>query len=389
MTPEESITAISAGEDSHRQFKQDITNADALAAEMAAFANSEGGTIFIGVADDGTVPGLTLKDVGRLNQLISNSASYHVKSPLNVRTENVRMEKDRIVIVLTVPKGIDKPYFDKNGVIWIKTGADKRRVNTKEELCRLFQSADQFHADELPTKAGTDRIDRLRLRMFLEKKYGIQYPESDDDLLRILQNMNLATDSGKLNLAGVLLFAENPEWIKPEFIVKGVCYPGNDVHISSYHDMEDFSGTLPEIFEKALSFIMRNLHKIQAGRGINAPGIPEVPEIVFEELLVNALIHRDYFISAPVRIFIFDNRIEIISPGNLPKNLTVAKIKTGNSNIRNPVLTSFAAKGLLPYRGLGSGIKRAVEEWPDIDFTDDREGGLFKVIIHRKYSRER
>jgi len=344
---------------------------------------------FIGVADDGTVPGLTLKDVGRLNQLISNSASQHVKSPLNVRTENVRMEKDRIVIVLTVPKGIDKPYFDKNGVIWLKTGADKRRVNTKEELCRLFQSADQFHADELPTKAGTDRIDRLRLRMFLEKKYGIQYPESDDDLLRILQNMNLATDSGKLNLAGVLLFTENPEWIKPEFIVKGVYYPGNDVHISSYHDMEDFSGTLPEIFEKALSFIMRNLHKVQAGRGINTPGIPEVPEIVFEELLVNALIHRDYFISAPVRIFIFDKRIEIISPGNLPGNLTVAKIKTGNSNIRNPVLTSFAAKGLLPYRGLGSGIKRAVEEWPDIDFTDDRENSLFKVIIHRKYSRER
>lgn len=388
MTPEELITAISAGEDSQKQFKQDITNADALAAEMAAFANGEGGTIFIGVADDGTVPGLTLKDVGRLNQLISNSASQHVKSPLNVRTENVCMEKNRIVIVLTVPKGIDKPYFDKNGVIWLKTGADKRRVNTKEELCRLFQSADQFHADELPTKAGTDRIDRLRLRMFLEKKYDIPYPESDDELLRILQNMNLATDSGKLNLAGVLLFAENPEWIKPEFIVKGVCYPGNDLHISSYHDMEDFSGTLPEIFEKALSFIMRNLHKIQAGRGINAPGIPEVPEIVFEELLVNALIHRDYFISAPVRIFIFDNRIEIISPGNLPGNLTVAKIKTGNSNIRNPVLTSFAAKGLLPYRGPGSGIKRAVEEWPDIDFTDDRENSLFKVIIHRKYSRE-
>ncbi|EHQ34440.1 RNA-binding domain-containing protein [Methanoplanus limicola] len=388
MTPEELITAISAGEDIQKQFKQDITNADALAAEMAAFANSEGGTIFLGVADDGTVPGLTLKDVGRLNQLISNSASQHVKSPLNVRTENVCMEKNRIVIVLTVPKGIDKPYFDKNGVIWLKTGADKRRVNTKEELCRLFQSADQFHADELPTKAGTDRIDRLRLRMFLEKKYDIPYPESDDELLRILQNMNLATDSGKLNLAGVLLFAENPEWIKPEFIVKGVCYPGNDLHISSYHDMEDFSGTLPEIFEKALSFIMRNLHKIQAGRGINTPGIPEVPEIVFEELLVNALIHRDYFISAPVRIFIFDNRIEIISPGNLPGNLTVAKIKTGNSNIRNPVLTSFAAKGLLPYRGLGSGIKRAVEEWPDIDFTDDRENSLFKVIIHRKYSRE-
>jgi len=82
-------------------------------------------------------------------------------------------------------------------------------------------------------------------------------------------------------------------------------------------------------------------------------------------------------------IFIFDNRIEIISPGTLPNNLTVEKIRNGNSNIRNPVLVSFIAKGLLPYRGLGSGIKRALEDWPDIDFIDDREGGLFTATIHR------
>jgi ATP-dependent DNA helicase RecG len=79
---------------------------------------------------------------------------------------------------------------------------------------------------------------------------------------------------------------------------------------------------------------MRNLHKIQAGRGVNAPGTPEIPQTVFEELLVNALVHRDYLISAPVRIFIFDDRIEIISPGSLPDNLTVEKIKNGNSRQR-------------------------------------------------------
>lgn len=133
-----------------------------------------------------------------------------------------------------------------------------------------------------------------------------------------------------------------------------------------------------------MAFIMRNLHKIQAGRGVNAPGKPEIPEGVFEELLVNALMHRDYLISSPIRIFVYGNRIEIISPGTLPNNLTVEKIRNGNSNIRNPVLVSFIAKGLLPYRGLGSGIKRALEDWPDIDFIDDREGGLFTATIHRK-----
>ena len=105
---------------------------------------------------------------------------------------------------------------------------------------------------------------------------------------------------------------------------------------------------------------------------------------VFEELLVNALAHRDYLVSAPIRLFIFDNRIEIISPGHLPNNLTVAKIRTGNSNIRNPILVSYIAKGLLPYRGLGSGIKRALENWPEIDFSDDRDGCLFTATVHRK-----
>jgi len=129
---------------------------------------------------------------------------------------------------------------------------------------------------------------------------------------------------------------------------------------------------------------MRNLHKVRADQGVNAPGTPEIPMVVFEELLVNALAHRDYLISAPVRLFIFDNRVEIISPGHLPNNLTVEKIRTGNSNIRNPILVSYIAKGLLPYRGLGSGIKRAMENWHDIDFTDDRDGGLFTATIHRR-----
>ena len=374
---------LAHGEDSQTQFKADVRNPDSLAAEMAAFANSDGGVIYIGVADDGSLPGLSRKDVSRINQLISNAASQHVRSPLLVQTKNVVVGEERIVIVLIVPKGIDKPYFDRNGVIWLKTGSDKRRVNSKEELRRLFQSVDLLHGDEIPTKAGIDRIDRLRFRDFLRDIYKIDLPESPDELLKLLQNMNLACEDGFLNLAGVLLFSENPEWIKPEFMVKAVSYPDNDISVSKYLDSEDFSGPLKKIYNEALAFIMRNLKKIQAGQSINAPGMPEIPQIVFEELLVNALIHRDYFISAVIRIFIFEDRIEIISPGHLPNNLTIEKITTGNSNIRNPILASFVAKKLLPYRGLGSGIRRSLEEWPDIDFVDDRDGCIFKVIVYR------
>jgi ATP-dependent DNA helicase RecG len=374
---------IDLGEDSTRQFKVDVRNAESLAAEMVAFFNSEGGAIYIGVAEDGTMPGLATHDVARINQLISNAASQLVRSPLTVLTENVALENGRIVIVLRVPKGVDKPYFDKNGVIWLKTGADKRRVNSKEELRRLFQMSDQFHVDELPTKAGIDKLDKIRLRDFLRDFYKQPLPEDSAELTRVLQNMNLATDDGCLNLAGVLMFAERPEWIKPQFVVKAIRYPGNKIHVSEYVDSEDFAGPLPKIFNDALAFVMRNLHKTQSGRGVNAPGQPEIPESVFEELLVNALVHRDYLVSAPIRMFIFDDRIEIISPGHLPNNLTVEKIRTGNSNIRNPILVSFVAKGLLPYHGLGSGIKRALSSWPDIEFSDDRDGCLFTATVYR------
>ena len=80
------------------------------------------------------------------------------------------------------------------------------------------------------------------------------------------------------------------------------------------------------------------------------------------------------------------NRIEIISPGHLPNNLTTDKIKTGNANLRNPILASFVAKGLLPYHGLGTGIRRALDAWPDIEFRDDREGNLFTAVVQRHTS---
>jgi len=127
---------------------------------------------------------------------------------------------------------------------------------------------------------------------------------------------------------------------------------------------------------------MINIRHEQAGQSVNSLGIPIIPKVVFEELVANSLIHRDYFISTPIRIFIFSNRIEIISPGHLPNNLTIQNIKSGNSNIRNPVLASFATK-LLPYRGLGNGIRRAIKAYSDIDFIDDRESNLFKVIIKK------
>jgi len=284
------LTAL--GEDSGRQFKEDVRNADSLAAEMVALSNSVGGVILIGLKDGGMPVGVSPADVRRVNRLISNAATQGMRGPIAPRTENVHVGKDRIVVVLTIPEGLDKPYFDRQGVIWVKAGPDKRRVQSKEELQRLFQAIGLVYADEVPTQAGIERVSRGRLREFVPEVFGGELPDDGDELARLLENMNLARD-GKLNLAGLLLFAERPQSVRPAFVVKAVRYPGSDIASDTYLDMEDFEGTLSAQFEGALAFILRNLPKVQPkGSSVNSPGKLPIPRIVFEELLVNALIHR-------------------------------------------------------------------------------------------------
>jgi ATP-dependent DNA helicase RecG len=372
---------IAKGEDSKRQFKEDVRNIDSLAAEIVAFSNSRGGIIFIGVSNKGALTGLSSDDIDRINQLISNAANQHVRSPVTVHTENIATSADRVVIALTIPEGIDKPYFDHHGVIWLKSGADKRRVNSKEELRRLFQDVDLLHADEVPTRAGVEILNIKLFSDFFQKVYRESLPESHLERTQLLENMNLV-NGNRLNLAGLLLFGNKPQVYKPEFVVKAVYFAGIKI-TDSYIDSEDFEGPLSEVFQNSLAFIMRNLRKVQKHKGVNTVGEPEIPESVFEELLVNALIHRDYFITAPIRLFIFEDRIEIINPGYLPNHLTVEKIVAGNSVQRNPILASFAAKGLLPYRGLGTGVRRALQYWSKIEFIDNRDDCTFTSITFR------
>ncbi|MDM8548233.1 putative DNA binding domain-containing protein [Candidatus Venteria ishoeyi] len=372
---------LTQGEDSRHQFKANITNVNALAAEFVAFSNAEGGYLLIGISDDGSMAGLTPEDIQRLNQLVSNAASQSVRPPINPFTENLSL-LDGMVMVVKIERGISKPYMDNQGVIWVKSGADKRKVTAREELQRMYQSAALLHADETPVAGSrVEDLDSAYFDTFLQKAFEESLAEQAIELGQLLENMNLMRD-GCLNISALLLFGKQPQFRLPTFIVKAVFFPGNSIDALEYLDSQDISGRLAEVFQQSLSFVMRNLHHRQAGQSVNSLGQLEVPRIVFEELLANALIHRDYFISAPVRLLIFKNRIEIISPGHLPNNLTIANIKRGNSNIRNPVLASFATR-LLPYRGLGSGISRALKAWSQIEFEDDREGNQFKVTIFR------
>ncbi len=381
MEAAELIEIINRDEDSKHQFKANVTNETSLAQEMVAFSNSGGGMLFIGVSDDGTFSGLTREDMHRLNQLVSNAASQQVRPPINPQTENIATPNG-LVIKIIVANGISKPYMDKNGVIWVKSGSDKRKATSREEIQRLYQSAGLIHGDEIPVSGMiVSDLDIDYFKQFFEKNFGETLEEQDLSLPDILHNMNLMKND-VLNISGALLFAKKPNFKLPMFIVKAIAFPGNEIHETEYIDSKDIVGKIADVFQQSMSFVLGNIHHIQGDQDVNSPGQPEIPQITLEELIANALIHRDYFVSATIRIFIFDNRVEILSPGHLPNNLTIENIKSGNSNIRNPILASFATK-ILPYRGLGSGITRALKAYSHIRFEDDRDNNQFKVIIER------
>lgn len=251
---------------------------------------------------------------------------------------------NKLVIVTHVYQGIDKPYIDNLGAIWVKSGEDKSKVTSKEELRRLFQCSDLVYSDEIPLLGSSvDDIDIENFKVFYLKEFGESFDDLEISLIHLLENLNLAK-GGCLDLAGLLLFGKHPQKLKPTLLIKAVSFFGKDTTGDNYRDSEDLGGKIKNQYKNGIGFLKRNLKKIQGDKGINTLGDLEVPEIVLEELLVNAIIHRNYFIQAPIRLFILEDRIEIISPGALPNKLTIENIKNGISIIRNPILTSFATK---------------------------------------------
>ncbi|MFG3502246.1 RNA-binding domain-containing protein [Pseudomonas sp. NPDC047963] len=381
MTLVELHQILACGEDSRHQFKRDFSNIDALTAELVAFANTSGGHLLIGVGDSGAVSGLSGADVSRLNQMLSNAASQNVKPAINPLSRNIQTEHG-LVMVVTVDQGLNRPYVDSHGRIWVKSGADKRRVTAREELQRLFQQAGLVCADAVPVAGSSAAdIDAKALGEYFQRRFRQSPEQAGLETMRILESLGLAS-SGTPNLAGLLLFGKAPQRLCPAFDIKAVAFPGTVLHDRHYLDSEDIDGNLAEQYRRSLAFIKRNLRHVQRQQGFNTLGQLEVPEEVFEELLVNALIHRDYFVSASIRLMIFADRIELISPGHLPDVLDTQKIRFGLSNRRNPTLTSHAVH-ILPYRGLGTGIPRAIDAWPTIELNDDRESNQFKVVIRR------
>jgi len=172
MRSNELLETVACGEDSRHQFKRNANNADGLAAELAAFANSGGGQLFLGVKDNGSITGLDAADVRRLNQILSNAASQHVRPPVHPLTENVQTDQG-IVMAVEVPDGLAKPYLDHQGRIWVKQGADKRHVTSREEMQRILQRSALVHSDVVPvTGTSTEDIAEKAFVSYFDQRYG-------------------------------------------------------------------------------------------------------------------------------------------------------------------------------------------------------------------------
>ena len=171
---------------------------------------------------------------------------------------------------------------------------------------------------------------------------------------------------------------------------KCICFAGNSIGRKVFRDKvndADMEGNLLHQYDTIMDFFTRNLHNVQVGVEFNSMGKLEIPYTSLVEFTVNSLVHRSLNMKAPVRIFIFDNRVEIHSPGALPNGLTIDDIKAGTSMPRNMFLFNNAIY-LLPYTGVGSGITRALDEDINVTFMNNDKAQEFVITVWRKESNQ-
>ena len=201
----------------------------------------------------------------------------------------------------------------------------------------------------------------------------------------IFQNYGLVLPDETLTLAAVMLMGKYPQRWLPAFTVRCVSFVGNDMGGTEFRDKSggDADGNAVHLYKYIMSFLTRNLRHVQVEKDFNSQGELEVSSATLSEIVVNSILHRSYVIEAPLRVFIFDNRIEIHSPGLLPEGVNTESIKHGVSLPRNKLLFNHGIH-LLPYTGAGSGITRAIQFTPNIQFVNNEMLNEFVVIIERE-----
>ena len=406
------LKQIKAGEVSGVQFKERILDKYDIACELVAFSNSHGGKLVVGIKDKtGETNALSYSEVQETTNLLSDIASENVVPSILIKIDTVEVEDGNLVIA-TVKEGLNKPYHDNKGIVWVKNGADKRKVFDNAELAEMMTDCGSFAPDEAGVRDATvNDLDAATIKQFLGNRFervlekkgltGDAYNEASLDMIcsaiakghdceKILRNLRFIRPDGTLTVAAMLLFGKYTQRWMPMMTAKCICFAGNSIGSKVFRDKvndADMEGNLLHQYDTIMDFFTRNLHNVQVGEEFNSMGKLEIPYTSLVEFTVNSLVHRSLNMKAPVRIFIFDNRVEIHSPGALPNGLTIDDIKAGTSMPRNLFLFNNAIY-LLPYTGVGSGITRALDEDVNVTFMNNDKAQEFVITVWRGESNQ-
>jgi len=332
------------GEGQKIEFKAKISG---LANELVAFANASGGSVFIGIADDGKIVGV--EDSNRLRsqiQDIANGCDPRI---------SIRIISHGTVLEVVVPEGIDKPYRCNDG-FFLRIGPNSQQL-TRDEILRFAIRSDKVRFDEQfePHVDAEKLIDHSRIGVFL-KKCGLPNKTRVDDLLTNLGLAHKQHNRLLLTRAAILFFNHAPQNLFPEAFVTCAVY--EDATRAKVLDRLDSKGPLEEQYEASVAFIRRNL---RVGYKIEKAGpreeVVEIPEPVFREALLNALTHRDYFADTThIYVHLHPDHIEITNPGGLPHGLTLDELGTRTVPRNRLIADMFYRMGYV--ERLGSGIYR-------------------------------
>lgn len=328
---------INQGENQFIEFKEQKVHPDSIAKEMAAFANTQGGTILIGVSDQTEICGVD--DSRNWEEWVANISRHNIIPAIQADCIIVEIEGKKIVVV-DIPKGNDKPYQTNKNLYHIRIGSTSR-VASQAELMRMFQHAGMFHYD----LTGIENTSLKHLNMTAISSYFQRYDidiDDEKDVTSLLINTDILTDKTNVTVAGLLLFGTYPQKFLKNSSISYAHFAGTGLN-DELIDRQVIEGNLPFQIDTALSVLKHNImeaSKIEKAKRVIQS--TRYPDKVFRELLVNACVHRNYAIhGSRIRILHFDDRIEFISPGRLPNTVTIEKLKSGVSYAVNPVIVKF------------------------------------------------
>lgn len=378
---------LKGGENLHTEFKIWPVHPDDLASSIVAFANTDGGQIILGVDDKGRITGIDEDEMDRAAQFVDNVSFNNCVPPVTVLQETIRNEAGRAVLVVNVPKGNLRPYRTNRGIYYIRTSSGRRQAS-REELLRLFQTVESIYYDEIPVIGSSmDDLDEEAVGELLEKIEEEGFEVAGIPRIRLLRNWRLVKEvNGEVHptLAGLLLLGRSPQHFLPYVYISALRIPGKDISIEP-KDQKRIEGRLVEMLHDTVKFLDLYLVKAHRIQGLEPEIKPEFPLEALREALVNAMVHRDYTISAPIRVMLYDDRIEFRTPGQLPNTVTIESLRFGVHVLRNPTIYNMFLKiGLVT--DAGSGIPRMIRllrEHTGREPLFRMEGNEFVVIFPR------